>query len=178
MGRKEIMAETKLVKTNETGVVKISQARSRMKNALMFLPNLVKLCGKLITDSRVPAAEKALFAGAIVYAIMPLDIIPDFLPFVGQLDDTYLIALTLMRLISRTDESIVRQHWSGGGDIIKLLDSVTSLAPMLLPKRVTRVLSSEIKFAPNAEKILDLQKSKKPLVMEIPADEQKKNRSK
>lgn len=165
------MAETKLAKAGKQHPVKKTEAKLRMKNALMFLPNLVKLCGKLLVDSRVPTAEKALFAGAIVYAIMPIDLIPDFLPFVGQIDDTYLIVLTLMRLITRTDESVVRQNWSGGGDIIKLIDSVASLAPMLLPKRITRVLSSEVKIAPGGEKLLDLQKNKEPLVTEIPQAE-------
>lgn len=168
------MAETKLTKAEKRHPVKKSQAKLRMKNALMFLPNLVKLCGKLLTDSRVPTAEKALFAGAIVYAIMPLDFVPDFLPFIGQIDDTYLIALTLMRLIARTDEAVVRQHWSGGGDIVKLIDSIANLAPMLLPKRVTRVLSSEVKLAPAGKKLLDLQKNKEPLVTEIPQIENEK----
>lgn len=163
------MTERKMVKAaKETSIVKKSEAKKRMKNALMFLPNLVKLCGKLLTDSRVPTTEKALFAGAIVYAIMPLDIIPDFLPFIGQVDDVYLIALTLMRLVLKTDESVVREHWSGGGDVIKLIDSVASLAPMLLPKKVTRVMSAEIKLAPAGKKLLDLQKNKEALIVEIP----------
>lgn len=160
-----------MVKAAESHPEKKSQAKKRMKNALMFLPNLVKLCGKLLTDSRVPTAEKALFAGAIVYAIMPLDIIPDFLPFIGQVDDIYLISLTLMRLISRTDESIVREHWAGGGDVIKLIDSVANLAPMLLPKKVTRVMSAEVKLAPAGKNLLDLKKNKEALVVEIPETE-------
>lgn len=162
------MIETKMVKAENLRPVKKSQAKDLMRNLLMFLPNMARLCGKLLTDKRVPAAEKALFAGAIVYAIMPLDFIPDVLPFIGQVDDVYLIALTLMRLISRTDESVVRQHWSGGGDIISLTDSVAKLAPMLLPKRVTRVLSSKVELAPAAKSLQDLAKNKEPLVIEIP----------
>ncbi|HEY0656863.1 MAG TPA: YkvA family protein [Pyrinomonadaceae bacterium] len=162
------MTETKMVKAEESRPVRKSQAKARMKNMMMFLPNMVRLCGKLLMDGRVPVAEKALFAGAIVYAIMPLDFIPDVLPFIGQVDDVYLIALTLMRLISRTDESIVREHWSGGGDIISLTDSVAKLAPMLLPKRVTRVLSSKVELAPAAKNLQALAKNKESLVIEIP----------
>lgn len=162
------MTETKMAKAEKSSPVKKSQAKARMKNMVMFLPNMVLLCGKLLADKRVPVAEKALFAGAIIYAIMPLDFIPDFLPFIGQVDDVYLIALTLMRLISRTDERVVREHWSGGGDIISLADSVAQLAPMLLPKRVTRVLSSKIELAPAAKNLQDLAKNKESLVIEIP----------
>ena len=122
------------------------QLNSRMRNLLMFLPNLVKLMGRLLTDKRVPATDKALFAGAIIYVIMPLDFIPDVIPFVGQIDDLYLVSLCLLRLINRTDAGIVRQHWSGGGDIVSLADSIAKLAPALLPKRVTRVLNAEVKF--------------------------------
>ena len=46
----------------------------------MFLPNMVVLLGRLLKDSRVPTAEKALFAAAIVYVISPLDLIPDVFP--------------------------------------------------------------------------------------------------
>ena len=40
----------------------------------------------------------------------------------------------------------MRQHWSGGGDIVALADSIAKLAPALLPRRVTRVLDAEVKF--------------------------------
>jgi uncharacterized membrane protein YkvA (DUF1232 family) len=124
------------------------QAKRRMKNLLMFLPNTIALCGRLMTDARVPRTEKLLFAGAIVYAVMPLDLIPDMLPFIGQVDDAYLIALTLIRLINRTDASIVREHWRGGGDIVQLAEAIAGLAPKLLPARVERVLSAQVETAP------------------------------
>lgn len=165
------MTQAKMVKAEKSQPVKKSQAKLRMRNLLMFLPNLVMLCARLLGDKRVPAAEKALFAGAIIYAIMPLDFIPDVLPFIGQVDDVYLIALTLMRLITRTDESVVRKHWAGGGDIISLTDSIAKLAPMLLPKRVTRVLSSKVELAPAGKNLLDLKKNKETLLVEIPEPE-------
>ena len=129
------------------------ELKSRMSNFLMFIPNFLKLLGRLLSDGRVPMAEKALFAGAIIYVIMPLDFIPDVLPFVGQVDDVYLVALTLLRLINRTDESIVKENWSGGGDIVSLANSIANIAPMLLPKRVTRVLTSKVELAPVGEAI-------------------------
>jgi uncharacterized membrane protein YkvA (DUF1232 family) len=120
------------------------EVKRRMKNLLMFLPNMIALCGRLMTDRRVPRTEKLLFAGAIVYAIMPLDFIPDMLPFIGQVDDAYLIALTLIRLINHTDERVVQEHWRGGGDIAQLADAVATLAPKLLPRRIERVLSARV----------------------------------
>ena len=126
-----------------------SELKSRMKNLLMFLPNLVILCVKLMVDKRVPRTERALFAGAVIYAIVPLDFIPDMIPFVGQIDDLFLIALSVLRLIDRTDDLVVREHWRGGGDIVQLAESAATIAPMLMPKRVARVLLAKVK--PTAE---------------------------
>ncbi|HEX8286692.1 MAG TPA: DUF1232 domain-containing protein [Pyrinomonadaceae bacterium] len=148
-----------------------SELKSRMKGFLMFLPNMLKLLGNLLSDKRVPVAEKALFAAAIVYAIVPMDFIPDVFPFIGQVDDVYLIALTLLRLINRTDEQVVRENWSGGGDIIGLANSIASIAPMLLPKRVSRVLSTEVKLSPKANELRDLTKSGEGLIVEVPVAE-------
>lgn len=149
------------------------EMKDRMKNMLMFLPNMVKLLGKLLADSRVSIADKALFAGAIVYVIMPLDFIPDFLPFIGQVDDTYVVALTLLRLINHTDETIVREHWRGGGDIVSLADSIVKIAPMLLPKRVARVLSSDVELTASGKALEKITK-KEALFVEVPEEKSKK----
>src|ERR1044071_4832552 len=123
--------------------------KSRMKNLLMFLPNMVALCARLMVDKRVPKTERALFAAAVIYAIIPFDFIPDMIPFVGQIDDLFLIALTVLRLIDHTDDIVVREHWRGGGDIVALAEAAATIAPMLMPKRVARVLLAKVK--PTAE---------------------------
>jgi uncharacterized membrane protein YkvA (DUF1232 family) len=124
------------------------KARRRMKNLLLFIPNMVLLCLRLMTDARVPAPEKALVAGAVIYAIIPLDLIPDMIPFVGQIDDSYLIAVTLLRLVDRTDARVVREHWKGGGDVVVFLESMADMAAKLLPRRIRRVLTSRVDVAP------------------------------
>lgn len=147
------------------------ELKERMKGFLMFLPNLLRLCANLLRDSRVPTTEKALFAGAIIYAIVPLDFLPDFLPFIGQVDDIYLIALTLLRLVNRTDESVVRDNWRGGGDIVALADSIAGLAPMILPRRINRVLTSRVEVTPKVGEIITSGADRKPLLVEINEDE-------
>ena len=147
------------------------ELRGRMGNFLMFLPNMVRLLGRLLKDSRVPSAEKALFLAAIVYVISPIDLIPDIFPFIGQVDDIYMVALTLLRLVNRTNEDVVRQHWPGGGDIVAFADSIASIAPILLPKRVTRVLTSRVELAPAGKFIKSIGKDQQPLVVEVPQPE-------
>jgi len=138
-------------------------ARRRLKNLLLFIPNLLLLCARLLTDSRVPATERALLAGAIVYAIIPFDLIPDMIPFVGQVDDAYLIALTLLRLMERTDPAVVREHWSGGGDVVEFIGAVAMLAAKVLPKRIRRILTARVEVAPG--KLEDLKSIPRPLLV-------------
>ena len=121
-----------------------SSLRSRMKILLLFVPNLVLLCGRLMVDPRVPTKERVLVAGAIIYAFMPFDLIPDMIPFVGQVDDAYLIALSLLRLATVTDPRVVRQHWRGGGDVVELIGATAMIASKLLPKKIRRVLTAHV----------------------------------
>jgi uncharacterized membrane protein YkvA (DUF1232 family) len=118
--------------------------RSRVTNLLLVIPNLLLLSARLMVDPRVPAKERLLVAGAIVYAFMPLDFIPDMIPFVGQVDDAYLIALTLLRLMTVTDPRVVREHWRGGGDVVELVGATALLAGILRPQRIRRVLTSHV----------------------------------
>jgi uncharacterized membrane protein YkvA (DUF1232 family) len=121
-----------------------SNLRARMKNLLLFVPHLVLLCCRLMVDPRVPAKERLLVAGAIVYALVPFDLIPDMIPFVGQIDDAYLISLSLLRLATVTDPSIVREHWRGGGDVVELIGATAMIASKLLPKKIRRVLTAHV----------------------------------
>ena len=141
------MAKTKMVKAAKPTRKEKGEIKDRLKGFLMFLPNMVKMLGKMMTDARVPLPEKILVGAAIVYVIVPLDLIPDVFPFIGQVDDLYLVALTLLRLLNRTDENVLRENWQGGGDIVKLADSIAGIAPMILPKRVTKILTSDVELA-------------------------------
>jgi uncharacterized membrane protein YkvA (DUF1232 family) len=146
------------------------EMKGRMRSFLMFLPNMVLLLGRLLSDIRVPMAEKALFAAAIVYVISPIDFIPDVFPFIGQVDDLYVVALVLLRLVNRTDDSVVREHWSGGGDIVALADSIAGLAPRFLPKRVSRVLTSRVELAPAGQILRGIANKNEAIVREVKFD--------
>lgn len=147
-------------------------ARRRLKNLLLFIPNMLLLCARLLTDSRVPAPERALVAGAIVYFIIPFDLIPDMLPFVGQIDDSYLIALTLLRLMERSDPKVVREHWSGGGDVVELVGAAALLAAKFLPEGIRRVLTSRVEVSDKEGKgkLLPLPLLVASAAREVPAD--------
>jgi uncharacterized membrane protein YkvA (DUF1232 family) len=145
------------------------QARRRVKNLLLFIPNMILLCARLMTDSRVPGTERALLAGAVIYAIIPLDLIPDMIPFVGQIDDAYLIAVTLLRMVERTDARVVREHWNGGGDVVELIEAMSLMTAKFLPKRIRRVLTSRVEMAP--EKAEGVKGLPRPLLVAEPEHE-------
>lgn len=123
------------------------QARSTLRTALTLIPNFLKLLYRLFKDKRVPMAEKALLVGAIAYVVSPIDILPDVIPFIGQVDDLYLIALVTLRLLSRTGDEVLREHWDGSGDLVKLVDKIAGAAQYVLPQRIQRILLGRLEIA-------------------------------
>jgi uncharacterized membrane protein YkvA (DUF1232 family) len=125
----------------------MSEQRNKKKlmlELLLFIPNLVALLIGLLRDERVSQADKAILAGVIMYVIIPLDIIPDFIPFIGQVDDAYLLAISILRLLNRADRRVVMDHWRGERNIKELVESIASMAEFFLPKPIKNVLRGRI----------------------------------
>lgn len=106
----------------------------QLKDAIWALPNLVKLLVRLLADPSVPLRRKVLAAAAGGYAISPIDIIPDFIPVVGQVDDLIVVALGLKHLIDGASEDVVRQHWDGSEDVLELVTGVIDWGAGLAPR--------------------------------------------
>jgi uncharacterized membrane protein YkvA (DUF1232 family) len=106
------------------------------------LPAYMRLLGGLLIDRRVSAVDKLLVAGAMAYIAMPIDIIPDFIPFLGEVDDVFLLVLALQRLIANSGRTVLMAHWSGAvEDLADLnLEAVLAAAAFFLPKGVRRRL--------------------------------------
>ena len=123
---------------------KRGQMKAKMRDLLLFIPNLLRLLLGLLRDSRVSSTDKAILAGTIIYVIAPIDIIPDFIPFIGQIDDAYLIAISVLRLLNRADRAIILEHWKGERDIKELVTSISRVAEYFLPKRIKNVLRGPV----------------------------------
>lgn len=100
---------------------------------LLFVPRLALLLGRLIADPEVASTDKLLLAAVVAYIMSPIDIVPDFIPVIGQLDDAYLVALCLLRLMNRSGTAKVRQYWDGPEDIVAFLHTITDVATRYLP---------------------------------------------
>jgi uncharacterized membrane protein YkvA (DUF1232 family) len=117
-------------------------AKKTVMGYVSVLPRFMRLLWGLITDPRVEMVDKLLVAGAIAYIAMPVDLIPDFIPFLGEVDDIYLLVLALRRLLKNAGRTILLSHWSGNPDDLRELNlrRVMVAASFFLPRRVRRRL--------------------------------------
>lgn len=106
------------------------------------LPAYLRLLGGLLTDRRVLALDKLLVAGAMAYIVLPIDVIPDFIPFLGEVDDVFILVMALQRLVANAGRSVLASHWTGAvEDLADLnLREALAAAAFFLPKRIRRRL--------------------------------------
>ena len=77
-----------------------------------FVPDCVVLFRRLLADARVPRSRKLVLWGLIAYLALPIDVVPDFIPVAGQLDDVLAVALVL-RILLRGGRELVAELWPG-----------------------------------------------------------------
>ena len=106
------------------------------------LPAYLRLLGGLLLDRRVAAVDKLIVAGAMLYIAMPIDLIPDFIPFIGEVDDVFVLILALQRLISNAGRTVIMSHWSGAmEDLADInLREALAAAAFFLPKSIRKRL--------------------------------------
>ena len=78
-----------------------------------FVPDCVVLFKRLLADQRVDWWRKALLVVAIAYLASPIDLVPDFIPVAGQLDDAIVVVLALRLLLHGSGERLLVEHWPG-----------------------------------------------------------------
>jgi len=121
-------------------------ARRTVTSALREIPHYLRLLWGMARDSRVALVDKLLVLGAAAYIISPIDVIPDFIPFLGQVDDLYLLVLALQRMVSRAGQDVLEDHWTGNPGALSGLNLGATLAaaafflPPSIRKRVRRAL--------------------------------------
>lgn len=109
-----------------------------MKALIRALPDIGRLIARLVVDPSLPRAVKIALAAAAVYLLSPFDLIPDFIPIVGYLDDALLAAVVVDGVLNYVDRGIVVRYWPGTP---QSLDSVARVARLLaawVPRRLKR----------------------------------------
>lgn len=99
---------------------------SGLGDVAMLLPDLTILLGRLLRDERVPLLEKGIAVAGMAYVVSPVDLMPALvLGPVGMLDDVFIVAACLSRLLNHVHPDVVRSHWSGQGDVLDVIQNVT-----------------------------------------------------
>jgi uncharacterized membrane protein YkvA (DUF1232 family) len=78
-----------------------------------FIPDCLVLVRRLLGDARVPRRRKLLLAGLVGYLALPFDLVPDFIPVAGQLDDAIIVALVLRAVLRGGGPELLREQWPG-----------------------------------------------------------------
>ena len=115
-------------------------ANPAVAKAITAVPNLVKLGYRLLRDPRVPTKHKAFLGAALAYIVAPVDLIPDFIPFIGQADDLLILAFALNSIFDAAGEVIVQEHWDGTGDVLEIVAGVVAWGASLVPWPARRAM--------------------------------------
>jgi uncharacterized membrane protein YkvA (DUF1232 family) len=94
-----------------------------------LVPHCAVLFKRLLGDPRVPSRWKVASALALVYLAVPIDLVPDFIPIAGQLDDAILVALVLRGLIRSAGPVLLREHWPGPAALLVPLERLAGALP-------------------------------------------------
>ncbi len=86
-----------------------------------FIPDCIVLMTRLARDPRVPRRRKLLLFGLVAYLGLPFDLVPDFIPVAGQLDDAIIVALVLRQFVRAGGEPMIRELWPGPEQSLALI---------------------------------------------------------
>ena len=107
-----------------------------MKDLLLVLPRLARMIASLLGDRQVPTAVKVALGVVAVYLASPVDLIPDFIPFVGYLDDLLLGALVIDGVLNWVDRGLVLRYWPGSPDSLERIARVAKMLAVWVPRRL------------------------------------------
>ena len=78
-----------------------------------FIPDCIVLLKRVLSDPRLPRRRKAVLVVLVAYLVMPIDLVPDFIPVAGQLDDVLVAGLALRYALRGGGPELLREHWPG-----------------------------------------------------------------
>jgi uncharacterized membrane protein YkvA (DUF1232 family) len=91
-----------------------------------FIPDCIVLFKRLLGDPRVPRRGKVAVALLVPYLALPFDLVPDFIPVAGQLDDAILVALVLAYVVRLAGRNVVADSWPGSERALRVILSLAS----------------------------------------------------
>jgi uncharacterized membrane protein YkvA (DUF1232 family) len=86
-----------------------------------FVPDCIVMFRRLLGDSRMPRRYKGIVVALLGYLALPFDVVPDFIPVGGQLDDAVVVALTLRAILRAGGPEMIEEHWPGPRSSLALI---------------------------------------------------------
>lgn len=107
-----------------------------MKALLRALPDIARMIARVAVDPRLPRAAKIALVAAVAYLVSPVDLIPDFIPFVGYLDDLLVAAVLVDGVLNYVDRGLVLKYWPGSAEALERLAHAARLLSVWVPRRM------------------------------------------
>ena len=95
--------------------------RGDARALLTLIPDCIVLVSRLVRDPRVDRRRKLLLLALVGYLALPFDLVPDFIPIAGQLDDAIIVALILRQFVRSGGEELIRELWPGPEQSLTLI---------------------------------------------------------
>ncbi len=108
-------------------VLAVLGRKSAARELAALIPNLLRLFRGLIRDPRVPRGSKLLLVFAVVWIASPIDLVPEFIPVLGPLDDAVIAALVLRHVLKTAGPDVIREHWRGDPATLQRIVNVSRL---------------------------------------------------
>lgn len=99
----------------------VAGRREGGRGVVRFIPDCIVLLKRLLGDPRVRRRHKLLLGALVGYLALPFDLVPDFIPVAGHLDDAVIVALGLRAVLRGSGTALLREHWPGPDSSLALV---------------------------------------------------------
>jgi uncharacterized membrane protein YkvA (DUF1232 family) len=103
------------------GALVLAGRRGDARALAGFIPDCIVLFRRLLGDPRMPRRYRAIVVALLAYLALPIDVVPDFIPVAGQLDDAVVVALTLRAILRGGGLELIEEHWPGPRSSLSLI---------------------------------------------------------
>jgi uncharacterized membrane protein YkvA (DUF1232 family) len=114
-----------------------------MRALLRALPDIARTIARLAADPVLPRAAKVALAAAVLYLVSPIDLIPDFIPILGSLDDLLVAAIVVDGILNYVDRGLVLKYWPGSAESLERVARAARVLAVWVPRRLkTRIFGA------------------------------------
>ena len=113
-----------------------------MRALIRALPDVARMIRRLVKDPGIPTPAKIALGAALVYLASPIDLIPDFIPLLGYLDDVLLAAIIVDGVLNYIDRAVLLRYWPGSPESLDKIARVARALAAWVPRRIKQRIFS------------------------------------